>query len=63
MKPKRIKRRAKRELQFGPERKVISFNKDQAVLECNHIVILPTVEKMFLSKLIRCKDCIPSDNG
>lgn len=61
VKPKRIKRRLEREKQFGPERKVISFTVEAAVLDCGHTVI-PVIQEtvhMRQPKYIRCFQCLP----
>jgi len=57
---KREKRRQQRELDFGPERKIVERSESQALLECGHLIINPPVSKtvnMHPPKFYRCGHC------
>lgn len=58
MRPKRIKRRAKREAEFGPERRVVNLTLDHAVLECGHLIVdPPRYSATSVPKHYCCKQC------
>lgn len=60
----RLKQRAKREAQLGPQRAVLDWSELEAVLECGHVISNPPfnrenkVPKLMPAahRCIRCKD-------
>jgi hypothetical protein len=60
MKPKRLKRRLKREQELGPERDIVSYAADKAVLSCGHVIVNPPrseTAKMRQPNFYRCIEC------
>lgn len=61
MSNKRSRRCERRALVLGPEKAVLSFTKEEAMLECGHIVRDLLDKKMYIGKPYRCIKCLPVD--